>query len=303
LAGGTTRAVAWSARFTATDSSPCCEELLFFTLSADAGMLVRFPALVLLVNTPAPPRCSTLCCAQNPPPSSRGREVPGIGGRVSRDADKEYLAALQDARRAAERLQRAERDMSDPFSPPERPVGARTTISRSDAGTLLVDVPAAGLNAGTLFGGAFSVAWFSAIVPATFASGGAATLFMLPFWLAGGLVAKQTLFDPARATGLSIGEFGWELRQTLAGSVGIKSESGPTEELEGAEVAVAAYVNGLPTYVLRLGAAGGRTYALGGGLSASELEWLAGVINGHLAALGDATRDGRGGGGVLGRSI
>ena len=31
-------------------------------------------------------------------------------------------------------------------------------------------------------------------------AGGASALFMLPFWLAGGTVAKQTLLDPTKAT-------------------------------------------------------------------------------------------------------
>ena len=57
---------------------------------------------------------------------------------------------------------------------------------------------------------------FSVVAPAT-ATGGAGALFMLPFWIAGGAVAKQSLLDPARATSLSIGEFAWELSQTLPG--------------------------------------------------------------------------------------
>ena len=71
---------------------------------------------------------------------------------------------------------------------------------------------------------------------------------MLPFWIAGGAVAKQTVLDPAKATALSIGEFAWELRQSLVGQLTLSSEGGPTEELEGADVDVAAYVNGVPVH-------------------------------------------------------
>ena len=166
-----------------------------------------------------------------------------------------------------------------------RPLGARSTVSRTDAGSLLIRIPAAGLSSGTLFGGAFSVAWFSAIVPATFASGGAGGLFMLPFWLAGGAVAKQTILDPARATSLSIGEFAWEVRSALPlGDVTISTRDGPTDELEGASVEVAAYVNGVPSYVLRL-FAGAAPLNMGEGLASSELEWLAEEINGYVRAL------------------
>ena len=148
----------------------------------------------------------------------------------------------------------------------------------------MVDAPSAGLNGGTLVGGAFSVAWFSAIVPATFATGGAGALFMLPFWLAGGVVAKQTLYDPAKSTALSIGQFAWELTQSV-GPATVKTEGGPTEELDGAQVEVAAYVNGVPVYVLRLVGSGGESWDVGGGSAEAELEWIAAEVNAHVDAL------------------
>ena len=144
-------------------------------------------------------------------------------------------------------------------------------------------VPAS-LGAQSLMGGAFSLAWFSAVVPATFAGGGAAPLlFMLPFWLAGGLVAKQSVFDPARTTTLSIGEFAWDLQQKVAGAL-VRAEGGATEELDGASVEVAAYVNGVPTHVVRL-AAGAEAWSVGDGLPLPELEWVAAEINEHLDVL------------------
>lgn len=137
-------------------------------------------------------------------------------------------------------------------------------------------------------GGAFSVAWFSVVVPATasmIASGGASALFMVPFWLAGGTVAKQAVLDPTKATALSIGEYAWELRQTTLGTrVTLSSADGPAEELDGAAVEVAAYVNGVPTHVLRL-VSGAQVYDVGVGLRVDELEWMAGEINGHLESM------------------
>ena len=118
------------------------------------------------------------------------------------------------------------------------------------------------------------------------ATGGAGALFMLPFWLAGGAVAKQTLLDPAKATTLSIGEFAWALKQTALGSrVTLSAADGASGELDYADVDVAAYVNGAPTFALRL-VAGTEAYTVGVGLSEGELEWIAAEVNAHLQALG-----------------
>ena len=212
--------------------------------------------------------------------------------RLSCDSPTSQVEAANARLRAAE--QRLAVSGSSRAPPPptrvKKPRGARTKVDTSDAGTLLVEVPAARLGASTLMGGAFSAAWFSAIVPATASviAGGAALtggLFMVPFWLAGGAVAKQTILDPAKATSLSIGEYAWELKQTLPGGVAISQESGPSEELSGANVEVAVYTNGVPTYQLRLGA-GGRLWTLGDGLPAEELEWIAEEINAQIEWVG-----------------
>lgn len=250
-------------------------------------MLALLPAFVGLLLTAPSKRANVQVSARTSVQRSVEDTPPGLGGRVPRRVPSEtdeYLEALADAKRASERLEKASRGL-DKEALIARPPGARSTVTRSDAGTLLIDVPAAGLmNGGTLFGGAFSLAWFSAVVPATFASGGGATLFMLPFWLAGGLVAKQTLVDPTKATALSIGEFGWELRQCLPGLT-ISAEDGATEEFAGAAVEVAAYVNGVPTYILRLATSNGQACTLGSGLPVSELDWLAFEVNAHLSAM------------------
>lgn len=208
------------------------------------------------------------------------------------EEEEEYLSSLAEVEAATARLEAAKRKLAlkqrsaESSARTSKPLGARTRVERSDAGSLLVKVPPAGFTSNTMMGGAFSAAWFSAIGPATVSmiAGGAALtsgLFMLPFWLAGGMVAKQTILDPAKATSLSIGEFAWELKQTVAGAT-ISQEGGPSEELVGADVAVAAYVNDIPTYALRLGATGGRVWTLGSDLDVSELEWLAEEINGQI---------------------
>ena len=217
---------------------------------------------------------SRLCAVDEPE-----RKAPGLGGRVPR---RPTLALNEvDFGMAPAAPRKA-------LSSPQRPRGARTRISRTDAGTLLVNVPAAGLNSGSLFSGAFAAAWFSAIVPATF-TGGAPVLFMAPFWLAGGLVAKQAVYDPAKASSLSIGDFAWEVKQSIAGRLELSSDGGPTEELDGASVDVASYVNGVPVLVCRL-VAGADEWSVGSGLPEVELEWIAQEVNAHLESLRERRR-------------
>jgi hypothetical protein len=238
------------------------------------------------------------------------RGTPGIGGsrlpsaarrlqmygNGSDDDEEEYIRAKMEAEAASARLQAAERRLR--AKAVQKPLGARTLVDTTDAGTLLVEVPPAGLTTSTVMGGAFSAAWFSVVAPATVASGGASALFMLPFWLAGGAVAKTSLLDPARKTSLSIGEFAWEIKQTLPGGVTLSQESGPTEELVGAEVFVSLWTNGVPTFALKLGGRAGATWSLGDGLPEQELEWVAGEVNSQLDRLRRAREDGSGGGGA-----
>lgn len=228
-----------------------------------------------------------------PQRSGRSREAP-------RDADAaaeydlrvaEAQAAIAVADAARKRLAFQKRQRSEPPNglPPQHTLrqrqdsARRCKVSRSDAGTLVIELPAAGLPLpDAIMGGAFSLAWFSAVVPATFsmmASGGGlfAGAFMLPFWLAGGVNAKQNLVEPARSTSISIGEFAWEISSSALG-LPLDDKGGPTEELEGATAEVSAYVNGAPSYELLLRAGGG-VYSFGAGLDSEELTELADAIN------------------------
>ena len=200
----------------------------------------------------------------------------------------EFYDAQEEYENAAARLRAAERRLAAAAdsAPKPRPIGAKSLVDRSDAGTLLLTVPASGLTTSTLFGLAFSAAWFSAIVPATAAfvaaRAVASAAFMAPFWLAGGTVVKSTLLDPAKTTTLSVGEYAWELTQSVAG-VPTSEETGPTEDLAGADVAVTIVQNGVPSYACRLVSAGG-AWGVGDGLPREELEWIASEINDQLAS-------------------
>lgn len=163
------------------------------------------------------------------------------------------------------------------------PASCRSTISRTDAGTLVINVPPIGLKAESILPGVFSLVWFSAIIPATFAGGIGSALFLLPFWASGGLVAKLAFYDPFLGGELSIGQYAWSLRGTYAG-IKKKERDGATEELRGAAAEVALYVNEVPKGELRLYGEKGMI-SLGLGLGFDELEYLAGEINQHLSDL------------------
>jgi hypothetical protein len=107
-----------------------------------------------------------------------------------------------------------------------------------------------GMN--TLLSGAFSVAWFSAITPATFAARGLASfMFMLPFWIAGGAVAKAGVVDPLVRQKFTLGQYAWSLTKEIAGQT-IQKVDRPTERLRGVKLRVIDYVNEIPRYELQL---------------------------------------------------
>lgn len=112
---------------------------------------------------------------------------------VRHNSIDEVAAARDDVEAAASLLRDAERRLAEAkrSAPRPRPPRVRTLIDRSDAGTLLLTVPPAGLGGSTLVGAAFSACWFAAIVPATasmVATGAVfGTVFLAPFWLAAAL--------------------------------------------------------------------------------------------------------------------
>jgi hypothetical protein len=176
------------------------------------------------------------------------------------------------------------------------PLLTRSRVSRSDAGTLVIEITPQGISSGVLFNGAFSVAWFSAIVPATLTalSGGlfGVALFMVPFWAAGGMVAKQAVVDPFVSNTVTIGQYAWSVEQRY-GSIKrgpvIQKQEGSTADLQGAKVECPMIVNNVPQYQLNLYSTGrtGRTgmTSLGVGLPEEELQKVAAEINSYLKSL------------------
>ncbi|KAL7460477.1 hypothetical protein ACHAXS_000929 [Conticribra weissflogii] len=169
----------------------------------------------------------------------------------------------------------------------------KSKISYTEANTLQIEIPPSGMDSNVLFSGAFSALWFSAIAPATVSmlSGGIVpALFMAPFWLAGGAVAKMAVYDPFISSKLMIGKYAWLLEKNIfrksSRHFASKKEEGATDFLKGAAVSLAVVVNDVPKYELLLyytdGSDGYRkTTSFGRGLDFEELEYLSSIINEH----------------------
>lgn len=198
----------------------------------------------------------------------------------------DYQMKLKEAERAMAAAEEARQKLVAANNKSVRPRPPPNSLARmqfSDAGTLLIEIPSKGLGTDSVFTGAFSLAWFSAIIPATFASGGASLLFMLPFWAAGGMVAKNAVFDPFVSGSLTVGKFAWSVENKYA-KKRISSKEGPTEQLRGSTAEIVAVINGVPQAEIKLYTDSGIT-AFGLGLSIEELEYLAGEINDHLQTI------------------
>ena len=215
------------------------------------------------------------------------------------------LMEIEKAKEEQERQRQREMELfNNRFQPPiqsqgnsrERRVKDRSTFSSrityTDANTLQIELPPSGVSADVFFSGAFSALWFSAVAPATvgmISSGGVAALFMVPFWLAGGMIAKTAVVDPFVSSKLTIGDYLWTLEKNYfqsRGKLTSKTEDGPTETFRGASVEVGMLVNNVPRYELRL-FFDGDTVSFGKGLSYDELEYLAEKINEHCADIGE----------------
>ena len=199
----------------------------------------------------------------------------------------DYQIKLREAEKAIAAAEEARKKLllknSNSQAKPRPPPNSLARIEYSDAGTMFIEIPPKGLGTDSFFTGAFSLAWFSAIIPATFASGGASLLFMLPFWAAGGMVAKNAVFDPFVSGTLQLGKFAWSVENTYARK-SINRKEGPTEQLRGATAEIVAVVNGVPQAEIKLYTDKGMT-AFGLGLSIDELEYIAGEINDHLSQI------------------
>ncbi|KAJ1620545.1 hypothetical protein T492DRAFT_1077328 [Pavlovales sp. CCMP2436] len=161
-------------------------------------------------------------------------------------------------------------------------------ILRTDAGTLQIEIPRAarGDVSSVVLGGAFSVAWLSAVGSFTTAALATASVgavvFSLPFWMAGVTVAQQTVLTPLLSHELSLGVYAFSARWLLPGGRVWKEISGASEDLD--EALPLLGEDGL-VRALELRTRRGETWTFGQGLSPQELLSLAQVIQSHCADL------------------
>lgn len=114
---------------------------------------------------------------------------------------------------------------------------------------------------------------------------------MMPFWLAGGLVAKQSLVDPLVGSELEIGKYAWSYSSRFAGK-NIKRQEGATEDLLVARSEIALVVNGRPQYALTLyGSNQSTSFVLPMTMAEEDVEHLTSIINDHLQNVREAGND------------
>jgi hypothetical protein len=211
--------------------------------------------------------------------------------QISISSSSSSSSLMDERRRRRRRIKWEVNDFDNNDHPTLRPGRPRHSrwakVSYSDAGTLQILFPAAGWDGNALMGSAFGVAWFAAIVPATFTTSLGTALFMVPFWAAGGLVAKSSLIDPFTATTLEIGVHAWHIRRTIAGRI-VWQKWGATADIDRAEAYVALYRDDEPArYELILHGPnvklfGVTTAGSSSSWSPTELERLQDTINEHL---------------------
>ncbi|EJK55150.1 hypothetical protein THAOC_25146, partial [Thalassiosira oceanica] len=174
-----------------------------------------------------------------------------------------------------------------------------SAISYTDADTLTISIPPSGIGSRALSSGAFSALWFSAIAPATRSmlaagAGIAPVLFMAPFWLAGGLLAKNAFYDPFISSSLSIGRHLWSCESRVLKKSGRRVD-GPTDNLMGTSVEAKVVINNVPIYQLRVNRLQDEPIVIGKGLSYEELGYLSDLspvpTSGALVAV-DAHQEG-----------
>ena len=118
-------------------------------------------------------------------------------------------------------------------------------------------------------------------------TGIAPVLFMAPFWLAGGLLAKNAFYDPFISSSVSIGRHLWTCESRVL-KKSARRVDGPTGNLMGTSVEVKVVINDVPIYQLQMNRLGDEPIAIGKGLSFEELGYLSALINDHLCKFKNA---------------
>ena len=164
------------------------------------------------------------------------------------------------------------------------PTASCARITRTDAGTLEIYIPPGRTTLSETDEVATIGVLLSALLPAAF-------VFDLPRLLAPllsfgvGLFLKRRLINPTADTTLTIGQYAWKLRRTVAGVV-TQEEEGATDTLRGADTLLLFRHRGVYRTELRLYAAGKQAVIMDVVLQSSEEgDALAANVNAYLHGL------------------
>ena len=164
------------------------------------------------------------------------------------------------------------------------PTASCARITRTDAGTLEIYIPPGRTTLSETDEVATIGVLLSALLPAAF-------VFDLPRLLAPllsfgvGLFLKRRLINPTADTTLTIGQYAWKLRRTVAGVV-TQEEEGATDTLRGADTLLLFRHRGVYRTELRLYAAGKQAVRMDVVLqSPEEGDALAANVNAYLHGL------------------
>jgi len=189
-------------------------------------------------------------------------------------APAHHRAPAWRARRRSGRL------AAEPLSRRRRaPAGTRAVLTRTDAGSLDLRLPARGLSLEDAPTAAFAGAWLATIglwTRGALAASPVMAVASLPFWLVGAQLVGRVAVAPLTTAHLTIGEFAWTLD---LGGPNASRVGGATDDLDGAEAAAGDDADGGAALVL---AEGVRRHALRVPLTPPEVAWLADEINGWL---------------------
>ncbi|KAL4431634.1 hypothetical protein ABPG77_001476 [Micractinium sp. CCAP 211/92] len=187
-----------------------------------------------------------------------------------------------------------------------RPAGSKIEVKKRGP-RLEIDIPPSGFrqDSNSVATGAFAIAWNSFVafwtISAVAGGGLLFGLFSLPFWAAGWQLAKQAFGRQFVRERLVINLKSWKIEQQMAflrkggadwreDARQAKEVSGRAADLQGAKIEVPMIVNGEPQYQLVL-QEGINRHVFGEGLNPLEQEWLAEVVNEHLAENRERARE------------
>ena len=174
----------------------------------------------------------------------------------------------------------------------DMPTASCARISRTDAGTLEIYIPPGRTTLSVEDEVATIGVLLSAFLYSPLADAANLPRLLAPLLSFGvGLVMKRRLIDPAADTTLTIGQYAWKLRRTVAGVV-TQEEEGATETLRGTDTLLLSKHRGVYRTELRLYAAGKQAVRMDVVLqSPEEGDVLAANVNAYLQGLETAPKN------------